>query len=124
MSAKNCNQCEKVFTTSSSLSHHKRTHNKLNIVTCEFCGFQFSSKNLTRHKESCKKVVLDSEKSIVKCDTCRMEFDEETKLKQHLEVHTDKLSVVEAMHQYLDKRMRIGNYNVKNLESEAHGKKN
>lgn len=31
--------------------------------------------------------------------------------------------VVEAMHQYLDKRMRIGNYTVKNLESEAHGKK-
>ena len=46
MSAKNCNQCEKVFTTSSSLSHHKRTHNKLNVVTCEFCGFQFTSKNL------------------------------------------------------------------------------
>ena len=77
MSAKNCNQCEKVFTTSSSLSHHKRTHNKLNIVTCEFCGFQFTSNG-----------------------------------------------VVEAMHQYLDKRMRIGNYTVKNLESEAHGKKN
>ena len=50
MSVKNCNQCEKVFTTSSSLSHHKRTHNKLNIVTCEFCGFQFTSKNLTRHR--------------------------------------------------------------------------
>ena len=65
MSAKNCNQCEKVFTTSSSLSHHKRTHNKLNIVTCEFCGFQFSSKNLTRHKESCKKIVFDSEKLLL-----------------------------------------------------------
>ena len=64
----------------------------MNIVTCEFCGLQLISKNLTRHTESCKKVVFDSEKNIVKCDTCRMEFDEETKLKQHLEVHSDKLS--------------------------------
>ena len=31
--------------------------------------------------------------------------------------------VVEAMHQFLDKRMRISNYVVKNLESEAHGEK-
>ena len=31
--------------------------------------------------------------------------------------------VVETMHQYLEKRMRIGNYFVKNLESEAHGEK-
>ena len=31
--------------------------------------------------------------------------------------------VVEAMHQFLDKRMRISNYTVKNLESEAHGEK-
>ena len=31
--------------------------------------------------------------------------------------------VVEAMHQYLDKRMRISNYGVKNLESKPHGKK-
>ena len=32
--------------------------------------------------------------------------------------------VVEAMHQFLDKIMKISNYTVKNLESEAHGKKN
>ena len=32
--------------------------------------------------------------------------------------------VVEAMHQFLDKRMRLSNYTVKNLESEAHGEKN
>ena len=31
--------------------------------------------------------------------------------------------VVEAMHQYLDKRMRISNYSVKNLESKTHGEK-
>ena len=31
--------------------------------------------------------------------------------------------VVEAMHQYLDKRMKISNYLVKNLESKAHGEK-
>ena len=31
--------------------------------------------------------------------------------------------VVEAMHRFLDKRMRISNYVVKNLESEAHGEK-
>ena len=35
MSVKNCNQCEKVFASSSSLSHHKRSHNKSDIVTCE-----------------------------------------------------------------------------------------
>ena len=31
--------------------------------------------------------------------------------------------VVEAMHQFLDKRMRISNYVVKNLESKAHSEK-
>ena len=31
--------------------------------------------------------------------------------------------VVEAMHQYLDKRMKISNYLVKNLESKVHGEK-
>ena len=31
--------------------------------------------------------------------------------------------VVEAMHQFLDKRMRLSNYIVKKLESEAHGEK-
>ena len=31
--------------------------------------------------------------------------------------------VVEAMHQFLEKRMRISNYFVKNLESEAHDEK-
>ena len=31
--------------------------------------------------------------------------------------------VVETMHQYLDKRMRISNYSVKNLESKSHVEK-
>ena len=31
--------------------------------------------------------------------------------------------VVEAMHQYLDKRMKISNYLVKNPELKAHGDK-
>ena len=95
MSVKNCNQCEKVFASSSSLSHHKRSHNKSDIVTCELCGKQFRTNNLKRHKESCKKVGLDSDKIMFKCDTCGMDFKEETKF----------------------------NYTVKNLESEAHGKK-
>ena len=52
MSVKNCNQCEKVFASSSSLSHHKRSHNKSDIVTCELCGKQFRTNILKRHKES------------------------------------------------------------------------
>ena len=93
MSVKNCNQCEKVFASSSSLSHHKRSHNKSDIVTCELCGKQFRTNNLKRHKESCKKVGLDSVKIMFKCDTCGMEFKEETNFNRHLnEVHRDKLS--------------------------------
>ena len=68
MSVKNCNQCEKVFASASSLSHHKISHNQSDKVTCELCGKQLKSNNLKRHKESCKKVVFDSDKNIFKCD--------------------------------------------------------
>ena len=53
-------------------------------------------------------------------------------LQDHLEDYLDMTGkglgqgedgVVEAMHQFLDKRMRISNYVVKNLESKAHGEK-
>ena len=53
-------------------------------------------------------------------------------LQDHLEDYLDMTGeglgqvddgVVEAMHQFLDKRMRVSNYVVKNLESEAHGEK-
>ena len=86
MSVKNCYQCEKVFASSSSLSHHKRSHNKSDIVTCELCGKQFRTNNLKRHKESCKKVGLDSDKIMFKCDTCGMDFKEETKFNRHLKL--------------------------------------
>ena len=49
-------------------------------------------------------------------------------LEDYLDITGESLAdvddgVVEAMHQYLDKRMSLSNYWVKNLESEAHGKK-
>ena len=53
-------------------------------------------------------------------------------LKDHLEDYLNIIGeglgevddgVVEAMHQFLEKRMRISNYFVKQLESEGHGEK-
>ena len=53
-------------------------------------------------------------------------------LKEHLEDYLNMIGeglgevddgVVEAMHQFLEKRMRISNYFVKKLESDAHGEK-
>ena len=88
----NSDKCEKIFATARSLSNPKTTHNQSNKVTCELCGKQFRSDNFKRHKESCKIKSLDSDKSIYKCDICRMEFDAKNKLNQHFEVHTEKLS--------------------------------
>ena len=93
MAVINCDQCEKIFASARSLSNHKNTHNQSNKVTCELCGKQFRSDNFKRHKESCKTKILDSDKSIYKCDICRMEFDAKNKSNQHFEVHTKNFLV-------------------------------
>jgi len=90
MATKNCKQCGKTFASAPSLSRHKRSHDQSNKVSCELCGKQCRKDNLKRHK--CKNVIIDSEKKIFRCDICGMEFDKEPNLKQHSDVHAEKIS--------------------------------
>ena len=47
-----CNVCEKIFSSRSSLSHHKKRH--LLIFECNICNVKFPRKeNLMRHKRKC-----------------------------------------------------------------------
>ena len=53
-----------------------------------------------------------SKKRDIKCKLCNVIFPKTYNLKRHMNDF-----------EFLDKRMRISNYTVKNLESEAHGEK-
>ena len=72
-------------------------HDQSTKGTCDICGQQFRKNSLKRHREYCKNQDysknFDSEKTIYyKCDICRMEFNTNPKLKQHSQVHGEKIS--------------------------------
>ena len=54
-----CNQCDKTFASARSLSNHKSSHDKANVLTCELCGKQFRKDYLTRHKEYCMNLAFE-----------------------------------------------------------------
>ena len=86
---------------------------------------------MRRHIKSAHTITQDddnfmlvlSKKSENKCKICNVIFPKTFNLKRHMNnKHECYDSKPNNLNQYLDKRMRIGNYTVKNLESEAHGK--
>ena len=88
---------------------------------------------MSRHIKSAHTITQDddnfmlvlSKKSEIKCKICNVIFLKTYNLKGHMNNEHEGYDSNKPnnLHQYLDKRMRIGNYTVKNLESEAHGKK-
>ena len=59
MSIQHCNQCDKTFASARSLSNHKSSHDKANVLTCELCGKQLRKDYLTRQKEYCMNLAFE-----------------------------------------------------------------
>ena len=86
-----CNVCEKIFSSRSSLSHHKKRH--LLIFECNICNMKFPRKeNLMRHKRECgfpdskmRKQPFESS-----CSYCNESFAKKSDLRIHLKTHAEK----------------------------------
>ena len=74
MAVLSCNECDKKFTQAAGLSHHKSSHTRANMVTCDLCGKTYRNYYLKRHKQSCQKVEFKDVlgETIFMCDICRM----------------------------------------------------
>ncbi|KOB70797.1 putative KRAB box and zinc finger C2H2 type domain containing protein [Operophtera brumata] len=88
-----CNECEKTFSSTRSLSVHKKKHQKEEPLsyTCDVCRKEFVSKALVkRHLKlhMTSHMVTHSGAHPHACGTCGASFTKPTSLKKHAMIHT------------------------------------
>lgn len=80
-----CDQCDKVFFSSSELALHKQRHSSEKIHTCAECKKAFSAKgNLRIHMRT------HAKEKLYKCDICDNSFSHPYSLVSHRRIHTNE----------------------------------
>ncbi|XP_061586891.1 zinc finger protein 271-like [Cololabis saira] len=79
-----CDHCEQVFTTSSNLKRHKKTHTGDKPYSCGHCGVAFTRQfNLINHQ----RIHTGGDKPY-RCDQCGAAFAQKGSLTSHQSIHT------------------------------------
>ncbi|CAL4220831.1 unnamed protein product, partial [Meganyctiphanes norvegica] len=101
----NCNQCDKVFTSSHHLMQHSKIHEKKRSYPCMLCEMSFTENGdlLNHHKTHIGK-------KLHVCSQCNKAFVTETKLTDHMAEHTKE------MQNKSSQRERLGEYAVTRKE--------
>ena len=81
-----CDQCQKMFTSASSVIKHKSgVHSRVKAHSCEFCGKMFTQKgSMVYHMKVHNDV---KKKESFKCDVCDMDFFRANLLNIHSKTH-------------------------------------
>ena len=80
-----CDICEKYFYSSNNLGKHVEICKKVNLP-CEKCGKEYKSvKQFNNHLRTCKDVLL-------KCDICKKVFKRKDSLLRHTRIHYPDIS--------------------------------
>uniref|UniRef100_A0A6G1SHB3 Zinc finger protein 28 n=1 Tax=Aceria tosichella TaxID=561515 RepID=A0A6G1SHB3_9ACAR len=80
-----CDQCDKIFFSSSELTLHKQRHSSEKVHTCLVCKKGFSAKgNLRIHMRT------HAKEKLYKCDICDNSFSHPYSLVSHRRIHTNE----------------------------------
>ncbi|XP_018335319.1 zinc finger protein 845 isoform X10 [Agrilus planipennis] len=111
-----CRECPFECSSNKSLNKHKATHNKSNLLMCEYCGKYLASSNSLRTHIT---VVHAGEKPHP-CGYCGKAFGSQKTLKVHLLQHTKEKP---HMCNYCEKRFTQRNSLVTHIRSAHTGEK-